>query len=190
MTLSYTAHSKNISINILLLILLCTSVFSICHTVQRKQYNQIPYHVYVWIKRKCNVYLAFSNWKAYHCGMSTQNIPSEMLLLLISLEMSPLTCKVKAFLVTYSSTLKIPVSHYLTSQATCTCSGHFTTNISPCAAYIWRREEPSDKTKYALSWMCFWNAVLCCSPHDTPAGTSLWEPYQLRGGTAAQLTTH
>lgn len=47
MTLSYAAHSKNISINILLLILLCTSVFSICHTVQRKQYNQIPYHVYV-----------------------------------------------------------------------------------------------------------------------------------------------
>lgn len=42
MNLSHTAHSKNLFINILLLILLCISVVSICHTVQRK--NTTRFH--------------------------------------------------------------------------------------------------------------------------------------------------
>lgn len=181
--LSRTAYSKNIFIKILLLILLCISIVLICHTVQRKK--QIPYHVYISIKRMCNVYLAFSNRKAYQCGKSTQNIPSKIILLLIPLKMSLLTFKG----ILGSSTLKIPVSHCLTSQATCTCYVHFTTNTFPCAACTWRREEPSDKTKQGLSWICFWNAVVCCSLHKSTR-TSLWEPFQLRAGTAAWFITH
>lgn len=65
-----------------------------------------------------------------------------------------------------ASTLKIPVSDHLTSQATCTCSGRFTTNTFPCAAHTWRRGEPSDETKQGL-FECACETQLCVVPHTT-----------------------
>lgn len=96
--LSYAANSKNIFINIWLLILLCTLLFQSATQYKEKTQPDSVSRVH-WNKKDVQCPFSIQQLKGLSCGMSTQNIPSKMLLLLISLKMSPLTFNVKAFLV-------------------------------------------------------------------------------------------
>lgn len=132
----------------------------------------------MWIKRTCNVYLAFSNSNAYQCAKSTHRIyPHDSTASHFFEDVTTNFQCHKTFLVTFSSALKIPVSHCLTSQTTCTSSGHFTTNTPPRAALTWRMARTFwwNEAWTFLNVLLKWSCVLF-PPWQISKEQSLWEP--------------